>query len=76
MELDNVVVVNTCECKVYVNWSTRRLQFQSSRARFPVRPLDVLVYVIIPAAPWPWGLQPLTDMSLGNLPGAKGVYCA
>jgi hypothetical protein len=38
--------------------------------RFPMRPLDFSVDLILPAALWPCGSnQPLTEMSTRNLPG-------
>jgi hypothetical protein len=41
--------------------------------RFPMRSLDILIDVILPAALWPLGsTQPLTEMSTRNLPGSKG----
>jgi hypothetical protein len=55
-----------------VGWSTI-LQTRSSLVPFPIRPLDFLIYLILPAALWPWeSTQPLTEMSTRNLPGDKG----
>jgi hypothetical protein len=59
-----------------VDWDTRRLEAERSRDRFPVRPLDFSVDAVLPAALWPWALQPLKDMSTRNLPLAKGASSA
>jgi hypothetical protein len=37
-----------------VGWGTM-LQAARSRVRFPMRSLDFLIDVNLPAAPWPWG---------------------
>jgi hypothetical protein len=31
------------------------LQVGRSQVRFPMKSLAILIYLILPAAPWPWG---------------------
>jgi hypothetical protein len=46
------------------------LQIGRSTVRFPMRPLDFSIYLILPAALWSLGsTQPLKEMSTRNLPG-------
>jgi hypothetical protein len=44
------------------------------RGLFPVSLMDFSVYTNILAAVWPWGRQPLTDMSTMSFPEAKRVF--
>jgi hypothetical protein len=56
-----------------VGWGTM-LQGGKSQVRFPMRSLDFLIDLILPAAQWALGsTQPLTEMSTRNLPGGKGL---
>jgi hypothetical protein len=49
------------------------LQAGRSRVPFPIRSLAFSIYLILPAALWAWGsIQPVTEMSIRNLPGGKG----
>jgi hypothetical protein len=66
-----VFLVMMARCSVVGTGNT--LQAGRSRIRFPMRSLDFLIDLILPAALWPLGsTQPVIEMSTGNLPGDKG----
>jgi hypothetical protein len=48
------------------------LSYKPEGRKLEIRLLDFSIYLILPAALWPWGsTQPLTEMSTRKLPGSK-----
>jgi hypothetical protein len=56
-----------------VSGSGNMLKTERSRVRFPMRPMDFSIDLILPAALRPWGrLGLLTEMCTRNFPAGKG----